>query len=112
MANEKQKMYEGLVKKLLVFFLIFIAGCTTMYKDMTSWIGRTVEELYWDMGPADKIEDIAPRYRVFIYENDRTDNKGNVHTCRRSFTAMNTGHEEEIIDTSYSDCLFITIKSH
>ncbi len=105
-------MYEGLVKKLLLLSLILIAGCTTMYKDMKSWEGRTVNELYWNMGPPDKIEDIAPGYRVFIYENERTNSKGKVHTCRRSFTAVNTGHEEEITDTSYSDCLFFTIKSH
>jgi hypothetical protein len=105
MADEKQKMYEGLVRKLLVLvlFLIFSAGCTTMYRDMTKWEGRTVNELYGGMGSPDKIEDIAPGHRVFIYEDGE---------CRQTFTAVNYGNREEITDTSYSGCPFLTIKSH
>jgi outer membrane lipoprotein-sorting protein len=113
MPDEKQRMYKGLVKKLLalVLFLIFIAGCTTTYRDMSSWEGQTVDELYWDMGRPDKIEVLGNGNRVFIYEDDRTDKKGNVRTCRRSFTAVNYGNKEEITDTSYSGCSFLTIKS-
>lgn len=105
-------MYERRAKKLLVLSLIFIAGCTTMFADMRSWEGHTVEELYWDMGSADEIEDLGNGYRVFIYKKEWTDREGQVHTCRRSFTAMNTGPNEEITETDYSDCHFITPKSH
>jgi hypothetical protein len=101
------------VKKLLVLLLlIVIAGCTTTYRDTRSWEGHTVDELYWDMGSADKVENLGNGRRVFIYEEERTDKEGKVHTCRRSFTAVDYGNREEIIDTSYEDCPFITFKSH
>lgn len=101
------------MKKLLLLFLflIVIAGCTTMFADMRSWEGHTVDELYRDMGSADKVEDLGPGQRVFIYEEERTDKEGNVHTCRRSFTAVYDGQKEEITNTSYEDCPFITPKS-
>lgn len=100
------------MKKSLVLFLIVVAGCTTMFADMRSWEGHTVDELYWDMGSADKVEDLGDGRRVFIYEEERTDKKGKVHTCQRSFTALYDGQKETIIDTSYEDCPFITFKSH
>ena len=98
------------MKKLLVLFLVFIAGCTTMYKDMRSWEGQTVDELYWDMGSPDKIEDYNG-YRVFIWEEEWTDMQGEAHTCRKTFTAVYDGNKEEITDTDYSDCQFMTIRS-
>jgi hypothetical protein len=98
------------VKKLLVLFLIFIAGCTTTYKDMKSWEGHTVKEMYWDMGPPDTIEELGSGYRVMTWIRTWTKD-GKVRTCRRSFTVVLTGYDEEVTDTSYSDCPFITYKS-
>ncbi len=103
-------MYEGLVKKLLVLSLVLIAGCTTMYKDMQSWEGHTVSELYWEMGTPDTIETLDNGYRVLTWIETWTKD-GEVHTCRKSFTAVVTGNDEEITDTSYSDCPFLTVKS-
>ncbi len=100
-------------KSLLLFlFMIVIAGCTTMFADMRSWEGHTVDDLYWDMGSADKVEDLGDGRRVFIYEEDWTDRDGKARTCQRSFTAVDYGDREEIIDTSYEDCRFVTFKSH
>jgi hypothetical protein len=99
------------MKKLLVLFLVLMAGCTTMFSEMRSWEGRTVDELYWDMGSPDKIETLEKGYRVFIWEDDWTDSEGEVHTCRKSFTAYYDGHEERVTDADYSDCQFMTVKS-
>lgn len=98
------------MKKLSVLFLIFIAGCTTMFKDMRSWEGRTASELYWEMGSPDTIETLDNGSRVLTWIETWTKD-GEVHTCRKSFTVVATGEDEEITDTSYSDCPFMTFKS-
>ena len=104
-------MNGGFMKKLLALFLFIIAGCTTMFADMRSWEGRTVDELYWDMGSPDRIEPIDNAHRVFTWEEEWTDSKGEVHTCEKSFTGYYDGSEEVITDTEYSDCPFMTMKS-
>jgi hypothetical protein len=102
-------MKVGIIASLIAFFIITIGGCTTTYKQMKSWKGRTVNDLYWDFGKADKVEQVNTHERVYIYFLERTDD-GQVKTCTKKFYTRNNGHAEVIIDTSYTDCHFITLK--
>jgi hypothetical protein len=112
MVSERKRLYFGFFKRSFFLFavLIVIAGCTTMFKDMRSWEGHTLDELHWDMGPADEVKDIENGVREFIYINEWTKD-GKVHTCRKTFTTLFDGRSETITDTSYEDCSFITVKS-
>lgn len=110
MANEEQRTRKGLVKKLSVLFLILIAGCMTTYKDMKSWEGHTVDELYLDMGAPDEIEELGSGYKVMTWIR-KWSKDGKAHTCRRMFTVMVTGNEEKVTKTSSADCPVFTYRS-
>ena len=100
----------GIIAALTVFAVICIGGCTTTYKSMKDWEGRTVDDLYWELGPPDEVEQVNVYERVFTYTSTRTDDDGVVKTCRKSFTARNYGNAEVITNTSYSGCLFLTLE--
>ena len=76
---------------------------------MKDWEGRSVSDLYWDLGKADKVEQVNVHERVYTWYFKRSDG-GEVRTCTYNFYTRNNGHFEEIIDTSYDDCLFFTLK--
>ena len=99
----------GILSTLMVLCVITLVGCTTTYLDMKGWKGRTINELYWDWGKADKVEDLNVYERVYTYYIERTVN-GQVKTCTKSFYTRSNGYDEVIIDTSYSDCLFFILK--
>ena len=99
-----------IIASLIVLCLISIGGCTTTYKSMKDWEGRTVDDLYWDWGPPDEVEQVNTYDRVFTYISTRTDDDGEVKTCRKSFYARNYGNAEVITSTSYSGCHFLTLK--
>ena len=104
-----QKWKIGFITTLMVFSIISIAGCTTTYLYMTDWEGQTIDELYWDLGKADKVEDLNTYERVHTWYSTWTDD-GQVKTCTKSFYTTNDGHAEVITNTSYSDCPFLTPK--
>ena len=101
-----------IIPALLAFFTITvglsIGGCTTTYLDMKSWEGRTVHDLYFEMGKPDEIDSEGGN-TVYIWISERTVD-GQVKTCTRKFYAKNYGHGEVIVDTRYSGCLFLTVK--
>jgi len=92
---------------LMVFSLISTGGCTTTYLYMKDWEGQPIDELYWDLGKADKVEDLNTYERVHTWYSTWTDD-GQVKTCQKSFYTRNDGHAEVIINTSYSDCPYLT----
>ena len=98
----------GIVAALMVCGIFGIAGCTTTYKSTKDWEGRTVQDLYWDLGKADEIEQVNTHVRVFTYVSTWTDDDGEIKTCRKSFYAQNNGDAEVITSTSYSGCRFLT----
>lgn len=100
----------GITAALTVFAMICVGGCTTTYKSMKNWEGRTTEDLYWELGKPDEVEQIDTYNRVFTYISTRTNDDGEVKTCRKSFIARNYGHAEVITNTSYSGCLFLTFE--
>ena len=94
---------------LMVFSLIAIGGCTTTYLDMKSWEGRTINDLYFEWGQADAVEPLNTGGRVHTWFFERTVD-GQVKTCKKSFYTRYDGHPEVIVDTSYTDCLFLIAK--
>lgn len=94
---------------LMLFFIISLSGCTTTYLDMKKWHGRTINDLYFDRGKADKVETVDGGARVHIWYSKRTVD-GQVKTCTKKFYARNTGNAEVIYRTKYSGCLFLTAK--
>ena len=104
-----QKMKIGIVTTLMVFSIITIGGCTTTWLDMKSWEGRTINDLYFEWGKADKVENTNTGERAHTWYFERKDN-GQVKTCTKTFYTRNTGHAEVIKRTSYSDCLFLIAK--
>ena len=97
----------GIITTLMIFFTISIGGCTTTYLDMKSWEGRTINDLYFEWGKADEVEGSYDRVHTWFFE--RTVD-GEVKTCKKSFYTRYDGREEVIVDTKYSDCLFLTAK--
>ena len=105
-----QKKKIGIITTLMVFFIITNGGCTTTYLDMQSWEGRTINDLYFEWGKADEVEPSNKPYgRVHTWFFERTVD-GQVKTCKKSFYTRYDGREEVIVDTKYSDCLFLTAK--
>ena len=100
----------GIIATLMLVCMICIGGCTTTYKSMKNWEGRTVDDLYWELGKPDEVEQVNTHDRVFTYISTRTNDDGEVKTCRKSFYARNYGNAEVITDTSYSECLFLTLE--
>jgi hypothetical protein len=104
-----QKSKIGIMMILMIFSHISIVGCTTTYLDMKSWEGRTINDLYFEWGKADEVESLNTGGRVHTWFFERTVD-GQVKTCKKSFYTRYDGHPEVIVDTSYSDCLFLTAK--
>lgn len=98
-----------MISALLAFSIMSATGCTTTWLDMQSWHGRTVNDLYFEWGKADRVENISTGERVHTWISERTVD-GQVKTCEKSFYARNTGNKEVITRTSYSGCLFLTVK--
>jgi hypothetical protein len=105
-----QKGKIGSITTLLVVSIIFLAGCTTTYLELKSWEGRTINDLYFEWGKADEVgPSNKPSGRVHTWYFDRTVD-GEVKTCKKSFYTRYDGRAEVIVDTKYSDCLFLTAK--
>ena len=104
-----QNRKNGIISLLLVCSIMSVAGCTTTWLDMKSWEGRTVNDLYFELGKADEVENTKANERVHTWISTRSVD-GEVKTCRKSFYARNTGNEEVITRTSYSGCHFFTLK--
>jgi len=94
---------------LMIFVMLFSGACTTTYKQMKNWEGRTINELYWDWGKADEVVDTGPYSRSYTWFSTWTDN-GQVKTCRKSVSTTNNGDAEVITGTTYENCPFITAK--
>ena len=99
-----------ILSALVAFSMICAAGCTTTYLSLKEWEGRTVHDLYFEWGQPDEIEPWTRGGTIYTYISTRTDDDGEVKTCRKSFYARDYGHGEIIKDTSYSDCLFLMLK--
>ena len=99
----------GMIASLMVFSMITIGGCTTTYKQMKDWEGRTINDLYWEWGKPDEVVGANTGGRVYTWYSTWEDD-GEEKTCRKSFTTSYDGHDEVIIDTSYENCHFLTIK--
>lgn len=95
----------GFVLNMMFLSSILLGGCTTTYLDMKSWEGRTINDLYFEWGKADKVE-YKGNFRVHSWLFERSVD-GKSKTCTKSFYARYDGHEEIIVDTKYSDCLFL-----
>ena len=93
---------------LVIFSYLFIGGCTTTYLEMQSWEGRSLNDLYFEWGKPDVIEN-TKKGRVYTWVYKRNDD-GKVKTCRKSFYTQDDGHGEVIVDTKYSGCHFLTLK--
>jgi hypothetical protein len=101
-----QRRKIGIVMTLMLFSIISTGGCTTIYKDMKSWEGRTINDLYFEWGKADEVGSLNTGGRVHTWYFERMVD-GQVKTCTKSFYTRYDGHAEVIIDTSYKDCLFL-----
>ena len=102
-----QKSKIGIITTFMVFSIISLGGCTTTYLEMKSWEGRTINDLYFEWGKADEVEGSYNRVHTWFFE--RTVD-GEVKTCKKSFYTRYDGHAEIIVDTKYSDCLFLIAK--
>jgi hypothetical protein len=76
---------------------------------MKSWEGRTIHDLYFEWGKPDEVEPLSTNGNAHTWYFERTVD-GQVKTCKKTFYTRYTGHAEVIIDTSYSDCLFLIAK--
>ena len=76
---------------------------------MKEWEGRTINDLYFDRGKADEVEELGGGKRVHIWYSERTV-KGEVKTCTKKFFTRYDGRDEIIVDTKYSGCLFLMAK--
>ena len=99
----------GPMMVLLLFFGISMGGCTTTYKVMKAWEGRSINDLYFEWGKADKVESTNSGGRAHIWFFERRDD-GELKTCTKTFYTQNYGRGEEIVDTAYKDCLFFTLQ--
>ena len=104
-----QKRKTGIVSSLILFSIIALTGCTTTYLDMQRWEGRTINDLYFEWGKADKVDALNTGGRVHIWYFKGADN-GQEKTCTKSFYTRNDGYAEVIVDTKYKDCHFLTAK--
>ena len=104
---QKSKFGTGLA--MMFFFSITIVGCTTTYLDMKNWEGRTVNDLYFEWGKADKVEvtNKGETAHTWVFKREVD---GQVKTCEKTFYSRNTGNDEVIVNTSYKDCLFLIAK--
>ena len=104
-------MYSGNTPRitlLAVLALVLLGGCTTTYKYLEDWEGRSVEDLYFEWGKPDEVSSDG-RDTVHTWISTRTVD-GEVRSCRKSFVTRNYGNKEVVIDTSYEDCPFFTLK--
>lgn len=104
-----QKRKIRFISILIFLFSFTLVACTTTYLDMKKWEGRTINDLYFDHGKADEVEVLGGGKRVHIWHSKRTVN-GQVETCTKKFYTRNAGHNEVIINTKYSNCLFLIAK--
>ena len=95
------------IASLLILFTITSTGCTTTYLQLKAWEGRKISDLYFEWGKADEIGSAQGYYQVHTWISKRK-NDGKEKTCRKSFYTKYDGHDEEIVKTSYSGCLFLT----
>ena len=68
---------------LMVFSIITLVGCTTTYLDLKGWEGRTINDLYFEWGKADKVDVLNTGGRVHTWVFERTVD-GKVKTCTKS----------------------------
>jgi len=80
-----------------------------LHDDLSGWEGRTINDLYFEWGKADEVESLNTGGSVHTWFFERTVD-GQVKTCKKSFYTRYDGHDEVIVDTSYSDCLFLIAK--
>ena len=104
-----QKRNRGIIMILMAFSIMSIGGCTTTYLDLKRWEGRTINDLYFEWGKADKVEvtKTGETAHTWLFKRDVD---GQVKTCEKSFYTRYDGHAEVIVDTSYKDCLFLIAK--
>lgn len=95
------------IASLLILFAIAITGCTTTYLQLKAWEGRKISDLYFEWGKADEVGNAQNYYKVHTWISTRKDGDKE-KTCRKSFYTKYDGHDEEIVKTSYSGCLFLT----
>lgn len=87
---------------LIIVSILYITGCSaSLDTKMQSWVGEEESKLLSTAGAPDTAIDTNDGKKVLTWKNMWTDNRGNIHTCRRSFTISENGKVEK---WSYSDC--------